>query len=160
MSKRLIAATLLLPLLAGCCAPVALRGDPQMLEDANATLAGRKALITKSDGEQFEAGNVVISAEGVSWDVPGGSRRASASVEHIDTVRVTWRGLGALWGLAIGGGAFAVMAAGSYLSNPDEPYADLAFVFLPAFGTLVGVPVGAAGACRQYDLSLLRQTDE
>ncbi len=158
MSRRLIAAFLVLPLLSGCCAPVVLHGDAQMLEDANGTLAGRSARITRTTGEQFEARDVRISAEAVSWGVPGESRRMSVPVQDVEAVRVTWRGTGALWGLLIGGGSFAVLAAASYFSNTDEPYADLAFVFLPVVGTLIGVPIGAGGACREFDLSLLKQS--
>ena len=160
MGKRLVASFLLLHLLTGCCAPVALRSDPGVLADANSKLAGREARITRSDGEQFSARDMRITADSVSWTEPDESRRSSLPVESIDSVRVTWRGTGALWGFAIGGGLFGLMAAASYWSDPDEPYADLAFVFLPAVGVLFGTTAGAGAACRDYDLSALRQTAE
>lgn len=157
MNKRLVASLLLLPLLTGCCSSVMLRGDPDMLADANSTLAGRDARITKLDGKEFTARDVRITEDAVSWSESGESRRLSLPVESIDSVRVTWRGTGALWGFVIGGGIAGLMAAASYWSDPDEPYADLAFVFFPAVGVLLGTSAGAGAACRDYDLGAVEQ---
>jgi len=159
MRKCLIAITLLLPLLAGCCSPLVLRSDLQMLEDANSTLKGRKATITKADGERFHARDVVISAEMISWSASEESNRVSVPVDSVDAVRVSWRGTGALWGLLIGIGASEAIAAGMYFSDPSD-YAGLVFIFMPPLGALIGAPAGAGSACREYDLTLLRQSAE
>jgi hypothetical protein len=155
MIRRIVAASVLLVFLPGCCSTEALRIHSEELEEANSTLEGRRATITTVDGARFTADGVHVTPETVSWVAAAPGEGDSVPTREVASIRVTWRAKAAAWSLLFLGGAFGLLFAVVYSSDSDEPYADAGVLLLPLVGALIGVPMAAGTACRTYDLAPL-----
>ncbi len=122
--------------------------------EPNEDLAGRDVQLVMKDGREARAHDVRLGpVETSGFDVATSERRAVASAD-VSFVKLRKRGRGALKGLLYGGGGGAAFASAAYWSDPDEPYADLVFLFMPALGALIGIPGGMAVEADVYEFDL------
>ena len=154
MNRRIVAAAVLLAFFPGCCSIEALRSS-EALEEANSTLAGRRATITTVDGAQLTAEDVRVTPESISWMASSPGLRDSMSTLEVESIRVTWRAKAAARSFLFLGGALGLLVTVAHLSEYDEEDEYVGVLLVPLLGTLVGVPMAAGTACTMYDLAPL-----
>jgi hypothetical protein len=160
MVVRATALALIAVLVAGCgprFIPVVSSTD---VDEANERIQGRRVTMTLKDGTQTPCERAVVGLDTCSCvDARVGETRRVPS-SSIESIRIRRPGRGALKGLLYGGGATTLGATGMYWANPDEPYASVAFVFMPALGVLFGVPGGMLTESDVYEFPKSSDSEE
>ena len=142
MRLRLAILVVLAAWLAGCAPlriPVA---ELSGLDELESRIGGKTGQVTPVSGPVIPARNIHVSADSISWSHRSTGERESVPTADVRSIKIHKTARGALKGLLYGGGIGLIIATPMYWADPDEPYASVGFVIMPALGALIGIPAG------------------